>query len=591
MSVVVLRVLVERLLKLVFGLTATATIFQGLAMVLALAVTYGMPGRATAPSWVGIAITHGVMIAVAFVVGGAVLGFLRNGLDAGREAPAPGAAPEGTEGRTGWIMAALVPTLALPAVAVALSWNLFTLSNDLLIAMDRLGVRAALARGADPFAGLVLLPVVAVMFAPALQMTSAFYLIAVPPLLLALLVTRGRRFGAWSALAFGAQATYVLAALAGTDLFVRLIDVLMPVLRAEGGAEAAPWLPLIAGMRATLVTTAWRHVALLGVSGACLGGLALLRSSRVGELERTCPPGRGEIGRDARPFDAESTRPPYAAAAAPSREAAPSVAPAPAGRAYDSVSALPDASRQALDQVLARFRIRRGEVTGEPAASQTVAPAPSVTSPVGFARSAADPDARAESGRPGKSPIGAIARVLLFAWGGLMLFSGACQLVWPRAHFVDSSPAAGGSLPRPPSTVAVRFDHALDPASTIRVQRAQWADGTPDGSGEPFHRASRLDPGDPEGRTLSAELRADLGVGIYRVDWQAMPASGGGARSGWFYFGVGRGVPDDLAAAAGRPYQERDAGARGRRATLLAGVVLLALASFLPQLARNYPRG
>lgn len=576
-----LRVAVERLLALVFGLAGTVTLFMGLSILLAAVVGYAIPGRTEFAPWLGSAMARIAILGAIFVAGGAVLGVIRSRLDRRRGA----AAVAEESGHFGWTLAAIIPTLALPAVALASSGKLFALWNEILVGADRLGVRAALARGADPFAGLVLLPLAAVLFVPALELAAAFFLIAVPPFLLALLATRSSRLGTHCALTLAAQVTFVVAAFGGADLFARLADELIRYLKASGGAEATPWLPTLTAMRETVMGTAWRYAALAGASGVCLVVLAALPGSAGDVVE--IPPAPAEPPLEPAMLvpgvAAETPASPADRAPAKGAVPAPERAPRPplANPAYAGVSELPGESRAALDAALARFRSRRGG--GEalhPSLAPTVPSAPPVADTVfEVAPWPAPAKLRAQVVRVG--------RVLLIAWGGLLLFSGACQLAWPRPHFVGSIPSAGGSVPRPPVAVEVRFDHALDPASTIAVRRAVAPDGSPDGSREAFHRASRLEPEDPAARTLEAELRAGLGAGIYRVDWQVMPARGGGARSGCFYFGIGRAVPADLLATPGRPYRERDAGARGRRATLLSGVVLLVLAAILPRPGRR----
>ena len=66
-----------------------------------------------------------------------------------------------------------------------------------------------------------------------------------------------------------------------------------------------------------------------------------------------------------------------------------------------------------------------------------------------------------------------------------------------------------------------------------------------------------------------------LGRGLYLVRWVAYPESGGVIRHGSFTFGVGVPVPPDR---SGMTYSltQRDSGARGRRHTMLGGVLLLA---------------
>ena len=580
-----LRGLIERLLALGFGMVTAATSFAGFSMLLAAAVGFVFPGRAGAPAWVSASLAALAGIGAILVVGGVVQGRLGSRLARSVPVLAPGS-------RLGWTRVVLIPTLALPAAALFFSGPLFELWRELLLGIDRSGARAALARGADPFAGLVLFPVVAVLFVPALQLLAALFLIVVPPFLLLLRLARSPRFGAHGALTLAAQVTFVAVAFAGAHLFVRLAEVLLGYVRAAGGQEAVTWPPIIQRLSDGVMSTAWRQLAGMGASALSWGALRLLEREEHQAIATPI---------DAADPEAEPTaewsaaRPgPWSSAEAQAESHTLDVdlpvpkptetepAAAPPGPAYASVSDLPEPSRRALEVELARYRSRvAGEVhVALPARPESGAPRPHVG---GGSQAGAILD---------RIPVRAIAhgmliaRVLLVGWGALMLFSGACLMLQPRAHFVESSPSAGGSVPRPPASVVVRFDRALDPGSSIAVRRALALDGTADVRGDDAQRASRLDSSDPAHRTLEAEL-GPLSAGVYRVEWQAFSTSGGAPRSGAFYFGVGRGVPGELAATPGRPYQERDAGARGHRAALLAGVVLLVVAALVPKTARR----
>ena len=86
---------------------------------------------------------------------------------------------------------------------------------------------------------------------------------------------------------------------------------------------------------------------------------------------------------------------------------------------------------------------------------------------------------------------------------------------------------------------------------------------------------SRLASSDPEGRTLEV-IAPRLGKGLYLVRWTAYPQFGGVIRHGSFAFGVGVAVPPDNDGVT-YSLRERDSGDRGRRFTMLGGVVLLVL--------------
>ncbi len=171
------------------------------------------------------------------------------------------------------------------------------------------------------------------------------------------------------------------------------------------------------------------------------------------------------------------------------------------------------------------------------------------------------------------------ARVALVALGSLMLVFAAGQALRSRAPYESSDPAPGAALVSPPDAVRVSFGAALDPSSSLYVTRT-----TPGEVATRVAASSGLDAGDPERRTLKAELPA-MSSGLYRVAWRSAPASGGIARTGTFYFGVGMPVPESIAKS--EPLEGRDSGERGHRHTLAGGVILIALGALLPWLPRD----
>jgi methionine-rich copper-binding protein CopC len=146
-----------------------------------------------------------------------------------------------------------------------------------------------------------------------------------------------------------------------------------------------------------------------------------------------------------------------------------------------------------------------------------------------------------------------------------------------RAAYVDSTPQPAASLAAAPTAIRVAFDHALQPASTLSVVYLPVVASENDIARD-VHVVSRLASDDINRRTLEA-IPPRLGSGLYLVRWTAYPSPGGGViRHGSFAFGVGVAVPPD---SEGRTLSltERDSGGRGRRSTLLGGVILLVLAA------------
>jgi hypothetical protein len=67
---------------------------------------------------------------------------------------------------------------------------------------------------------------------------------------------------------------------------------------------------------------------------------------------------------------------------------------------------------------------------------------------------------------------------------------------------------------------------------------------------------------------------------LYLVQWSAYPAFGGVIQNGSFAFGVGVEVPPDNNGVT-YSLRERDSGDRGRRSTMLGGVLLLGLGALV----------
>lgn len=172
---------------------------------------------------------------------------------------------------------------------------------------------------------------------------------------------------------------------------------------------------------------------------------------------------------------------------------------------------------------------------------------------------------------------GRYARWALAGLGVLMLVFWVIDSVRSRAAYVDSTPQPAASLAATPPAIRVVFDHALQPASTLSLVYLP-VEASENDIARDVDVVSRLASDDVNQRTLEA-IPPRLGRGLYLVRWTAYPSPGGGViRHGSFGFGVGVAVPPD---SAGRTLSltERDSGRRGRRSTLLGGVILLVLAA------------
>jgi methionine-rich copper-binding protein CopC len=189
------------------------------------------------------------------------------------------------------------------------------------------------------------------------------------------------------------------------------------------------------------------------------------------------------------------------------------------------------------------------------------------------------------SQRSGPGALAQLARLGLAALGALMLLFGAADRLRTRAFYVESQPAPGATLTAGPTAVRATFGAELDPASSLSVTRLVSEPSAGNGP-QDIDVASRLAPQDPQRRTLEVVSSA-LPVGLYRVSWRALPAGGGVSRHGSYSFGVGISVPADVTGMA-HSLQEGDAGSRGRRQTMLGGVLLLLLGALLPWLSPRW---
>ena len=190
---------------------------------------------------------------------------------------------------------------------------------------------------------------------------------------------------------------------------------------------------------------------------------------------------------------------------------------------------------------------------------------------------------RRQTGALGRRPSNELLRTILVGWGSILFLFGACQLLRPKARYVESDPRPGAMLQSPPTRVAVTFTESLSPDSRIGIYPSIVFSP----SGEPSYGTgdldvvSGLDPDDSRGRTLRAILGEGIPRGRYRVRWSAIPAQGGTNRHGHFEFTAGA-VPDDVTRGMERELTERDVRWRGQRSALAGGVILIALGLVFP---------
>ena len=174
-----------------------------------------------------------------------------------------------------------------------------------------------------------------------------------------------------------------------------------------------------------------------------------------------------------------------------------------------------------------------------------------------------------------------ILRILLVIFGAVLFLFGLFDLLMPRARLVNSNPPAGAVVAEVPSAVLVSFSNKLAPGSRIDV--TSTVELLPSGEKEYLRGGSvvlksGIDPGDSSGKSLRADLKPGLHKGLYWVSWTTKVAGWRSISNGRTVFAVGMNVPDHITEDMGGAIWERNYDYRGRRAALIGGVVLLALA-------------
>jgi methionine-rich copper-binding protein CopC len=489
----VFRIALERLLVLLFWIARSAFF----AFVLATATTLlgaKALGGAEAPAWLEVVTRSCLWIGGTFGVT-TVLLFVAPGLRA----------PEGNESEDPppWIWLLGLMLIALPALAWASLADFVALWREILVLLDDVGFWDAFAQGGQN-SGLVMLPILAALFVPSLEAIAAFFLIAAPLGLLALLPTRSRQFPRLFTMLVVCQAGLVLASGIGADAFAKLAAELTAAMNTAEDVELGRAAGQLGHASGVLTATATAFVAPL------LGHLVwlpvLLVSPRAAAF--------------------------FCAGAKSEPVAAPSAAPIEPRAAQAAPASLPRAAS-------VRERAQAARSTG----------------------------ARDRN-----------ASFALIALGALMLLFSAGEALRARTRYVSSDPAPGATLAAPPADVRVRFERALHPGSRL------WVDRTAPGeAASRVGESSGLDSDDAQGTTLKVAL-AESATGHYRVSWQALPASGGSARNGSFHFAVGMPLPE---SAAGGELEDRVAGERAKRKTVVGGLALLLLGAALPHLGRR----
>ena len=171
-------------------------------------------------------------------------------------------------------------------------------------------------------------------------------------------------------------------------------------------------------------------------------------------------------------------------------------------------------------------------------------------------------------------------RAVVIFFGLALLLFGVLDLVTPRARFVNSNPPAGAIIAEPPSAVIVNFSNKLagestmDVTSTIRLLPSGETDYL---DGSSVVMKSGIDPGDPGGKSMRADLRPGLHKGPFWVTWRTTSAGWRTITYGKTYFTVGMPMPEDITRGMEGAIWERNFEWRSRRAAIVGGVVMIAL--------------
>ena len=177
-----------------------------------------------------------------------------------------------------------------------------------------------------------------------------------------------------------------------------------------------------------------------------------------------------------------------------------------------------------------------------------------------------------------------ILRGLLVLSGFALLLFGVFDLVIPRARFVNSNPPAAAVIEEAPSVVILNFSNKLaaestmDVTPTIRLLPSGEMDYL---AGKSVVTRSRIDSGDASGKSMRADLRTGLHKGLYWVNWSTTTAGWRSITYGKTYFTVGMPAPQYTTREMGGTIWERHYQWRSRRATIIGGIVMIALGFFI----------
>jgi hypothetical protein len=244
----VLRIITERLFLGLFWLARVGFLAQGLALCTALP-GLAMARSQSAPQWFQVGLRSSLLIGATLFASGVLLTLV------GRRWPAARADDEEAQHGSPWPAVLGLSLVALSQLAYTGAAGLFPLWREIARLLARIGFWEAL-RHSDPFAGVVVLPILVALLVPALEAATAFFLIAAPLAMLILLVARSRLFPKLFAMLVVCQAGLVLAGLLGADALSQLGTAAISAMAAAEDAEVKVVAEGLRRAQSVLVTTA-----------------------------------------------------------------------------------------------------------------------------------------------------------------------------------------------------------------------------------------------------------------------------------------------------------------------------------------------
>jgi hypothetical protein len=296
----ILRFLLEQLLKLIFIAARSGFVAQVVAAAAASFTIVPFLNRPDSPEWLQPVLNKAALIALVSLVSGVALFFVRwkawrepdalDELDAMEELPRDIVTLEDLRQQSGmqdaepymnpWVVPLLGFSLAaLPAYTYVRSAELIALWTDIVKLADQLNLKEELFRGGGQMSGLLFAPIFVVLYVPMLEAAAAFFLIAIPLLLLALFLTRSRNFPRAFVMMAICQSGLVLASVIAATIFDRLALEIMPVLTASGDPEGQQVADALIRTQQVVQSTATGF--LVPLAAFCAWVPAMLTSRRI----------------------------------------------------------------------------------------------------------------------------------------------------------------------------------------------------------------------------------------------------------------------------------------------------------------------